>query len=116
MLPRHICCWLRCLSFGTALQACAHLPRLFLPCPGSETVFLLSSKAGGCGLNLVGANRPLLVDPSWNPADDKQAAGRVWRDGQRKRVYVYRLLSAGTIEEKVFQRQVSKEGEWGRGC
>ena len=37
----------------------------------------------------------------------------MWRDGQRRRVYVYRLLSAGTIEEKVFQRQVSKEGAWG---
>lgn len=39
-----------------------------------------------------------------------QAAGRVWRDGQKKRVFVYRLLSTGTIEEKVYQRQLSKEG------
>jgi len=70
---------------------------------------LLSSKAGGCGLNLVGANRLILFDPDWNPANDKQAAARVWRDGQKKQCYVYRFLAAGTIEEKVYQRQLSKE-------
>lgn len=75
-----------------------------------EFVFLLSSKAGGCGLNLIGGNRLVLFDPDWNPANDKQAAARVWRDGQKKRVYIYRFLSAGTIEEKVYQRQISKEG------
>ena len=72
--------------------------------------FLLSSKAGGCGLNLVGANRLVLFDPDWNPAVDKQAAARVWRDGQKKRCFVYRFLAAGSIEEKVYQRQLSKEG------
>ncbi|XWS54814.1 hypothetical protein CRYUN_Cryun10bG0121500 [Craigia yunnanensis] len=66
-----------------------------------EFVFLLSSKAGGCGLNLIGGNRLVLFDPDWNPANDKQAAARVWRDGQKKRVYIYRFLSTGTIEEKV---------------
>ena len=45
-----------------------------------------------------------------NPATDKQAAARVWRDGQKKRVFIYRLLATGTIEEKIFQRQISKEG------
>lgn len=73
-------------------------------------LFLLSSKAGGCGLNLVGANRLVLFDPDWNPAVDKQAAARVWRDGQTKRCFVYRFLTTGTIEEKVYQRQLSKEG------
>ncbi|VFQ72531.1 unnamed protein product [Cuscuta campestris] len=72
--------------------------------------FLLSSKAGGCGLNLIGGNRLVLFDPDWNPANDKQAAARVWRDGQKKRVFVYRFLSSGTIEEKIYQRQISKEG------
>ncbi|KAL2620529.1 hypothetical protein R1flu_000734 [Riccia fluitans] len=76
----------------------------------NEFAFLLSSKAGGCGLNLIGGNRLVLFDPDWNPATDKQAAARVWRDGQKKRVYVYRFLAAGTIEEKVYQRQLSKEG------
>ena len=75
-----------------------------------QFAFLLSSKAGGCGLNLIGANRLVLFDPDWNPANDKQAAGRVWRDGQKKRCFVYRFLTTGTIEEKVFQRQMSKEG------
>jgi SNF2 family DNA or RNA helicase len=75
-----------------------------------EIVFLLSSKAGGVGLNLIGANRLILFDPDWNPANDAQAMGRVWRDGQKKKVFIYRLLSTGTIEEKVYQRQVSKQG------
>jgi SNF2 family DNA or RNA helicase len=61
----------------------------------SNFVFLLSSKAGGCGLNLIGANRLVLFDPDWNPATDKQAAARVWRNGQTKHVYVYRLLATG---------------------
>ena len=73
-------------------------------------VFFLSSKAGGVGLNLVGANRLVLFDPDWNPAADLQAMARVWRDGQKKQVYIYRLLSTGTIEEKIFQRQVTKQG------
>ena len=75
-----------------------------------QFVFLLSSKAGGCGLNLIGGNRLILFDMSWNPADDKQAAARVWRDGQQKRVYVYKMMTTGTIEEKIFQRQINKEG------
>ncbi len=73
-------------------------------------VFLLSSRAGGCGLNMIGANRLILFDPDWNPATDKQAAARVWRDGQKKRCYVYRMFATGTIEEKIYQRQLSKEG------
>ena len=75
-----------------------------------EFVFLLSSKAGGCGLNLIGGSRLILFDPDWNPATDLQAAARVWRDGQRKKVFVYRFLAAGSLEEKVFQRQLSKKG------
>ena len=71
-------------------------------------VFLLSTKAGGVGLNLVGANRLVLFDSDWNPANDLQALARVWREGQRKPVTIYRLLSAGTVEEKVFQRQILK--------
>lgn len=76
---------------------------------GSEFVFLLSSKAGGCGLNLIGANRLVLFDPDWNPAADQQALARVWRDGQKKDCFVYRFISTGTIEEKIFQRQSHKQ-------
>jgi DNA repair and recombination RAD54-like protein len=76
---------------------------------GGVFAFLLSSKAGGCGLNLIGGNRLILFDPSWNPADDRQAAARIWRDGQKRTCYIYRLLATGSIEEKIFQRQVTKE-------
>ncbi|USW55861.1 Putative helicase, P-loop containing nucleoside triphosphate hydrolase, SNF2-like domain superfamily [Septoria linicola] len=76
---------------------------------GDEFVFLLSSKAGGCGLNLIGANRLILFDPDWNPAADQQALARVWRDGQKKDCFVYRFMAAGTIEEKIFQRQSHKQ-------
>lgn len=70
--------------------------------------FLLSSKSGGTGLNLIGANRLILFEPDWNPANDKQAMARVWRDGQKKPVWVYRLVSSGCIDEKVFQRGMWK--------
>eukprot|EP01118_Nematostelium_gracile_P020096 TRINITY_DN9634_c0_g1_i2.p1 TRINITY_DN9634_c0_g1~~TRINITY_DN9634_c0_g1_i2.p1 ORF type:complete len:352 (-),score=104.22 TRINITY_DN9634_c0_g1_i2:14-1069(-) len=73
-------------------------------------LFLLSTKAGGVGLNLIGACRLVLFDSDWNPAHDKQAMARVWRDGQKKPVYIYRLLSTGSLEEKIFQRQLTKEG------
>ncbi|PIC51735.1 hypothetical protein B9Z55_002128 [Caenorhabditis nigoni] len=71
--------------------------------------FLLSSKAGGCGLNLIGANRLVMFDPDWNPANDDQAMARVWRDGQKKTCFIYRLLATGSIEEKMFQRQTHKK-------
>ncbi|KAJ8305909.1 hypothetical protein KUTeg_016454 [Tegillarca granosa] len=58
-------------------------------------------KAGGCGLNLIGANRLVMFDPDWNPANDEQAMARCWRDGQKKQT--------GTIEEKIFQRQAHKK-------
>lgn len=58
-----------------------------------QFVFMLSSKAGGCGLNLIGANRLVMFDPDWNPANDDQAMARVWRDGQKKVCYVYRMLA-----------------------
>ncbi|XP_055677114.1 DNA repair and recombination protein RAD54-like [Lutzomyia longipalpis] len=77
---------------------------------GSEQfIFMLSSKAGGCGLNLIGANRLVMFDPDWNPANDEQAMARVWRDGQKKPCFIYRLLATGTIEEKIFQRQTHKK-------
>ncbi|KAK3828042.1 MAG: SNF2 family N-terminal domain-containing protein [Benniella sp.] len=76
---------------------------------GNEFVFLLSSKAGGCGLNLIGANRLVLFDPDWNPASDQQALARVWRDGQKKDCFVYRFIATGSIEEKIFQRQSHKQ-------
>ena len=58
-------------------------------------ICLLSTRAGGAGLNLIGANRLVLFDSDWNPAVDLQAMARVWRDGQPKPCVVYRLLTTG---------------------
>jgi len=71
-------------------------------------VFLLTTKVGGLGINLVGANRVVLFDPDWNPSTDAQARERAWRIGQKKDVTVYRLITSGTIEEKMFHRQIFK--------
>ena len=60
-----------------------------------EFIFMLSSKAGGCGLNLIGANRLVMFDPDWNPANDDQAMARCWRDGQKKQCFIYRLIAVG---------------------
>ena len=74
----------------------------------SIPVFLLTTRAGGLGVNLTGANRVVLMDPDWNPANDLQARERAWRVGQNRAVTVLRLVSGGTIEEKVYQRQIFK--------
>lgn len=73
-------------------------------------VFLLSTKAGGTGLNIVGASRLVLFDSDWNPANDLQAMGRIHRDGQKRECFIYRFITTGTIDEKIFQRQIIKIG------
>ncbi|KAH6681986.1 SNF2 family N-terminal domain-containing protein [Halenospora varia] len=72
--------------------------------------FLLSAKSGGSGLNLIGASRLVLFDVDWNPAVDMQAMARIHRDGQKMPVKIYRFLMAGGLDEKIFQRQVTKLG------
>lgn len=72
--------------------------------------FLLSAKAGGMGLNLIGASRLVLFDVDWNPATDAQAMARIHRDGQKRHCKIYRMLLKGAIEEKIWQRQVTKTG------
>lgn len=71
-------------------------------------VFLLTTKVGGLGINLTGANRVIIYDPDWNPSTDIQARERAWRLGQKREVMIYRLMTAGTIEEKIYHRQLFK--------
>ncbi|KAL7549675.1 hypothetical protein ACHAWF_012945 [Thalassiosira exigua] len=73
-------------------------------------VMLLSTKAAGVGLTLTGADRAVIYDPSWNPAEDSQAVDRCYRIGQTKSVTVYRFIAAGTVEEKMYEKQVHKDG------
>ncbi|KAG7290207.1 hypothetical protein NEMBOFW57_000205 [Staphylotrichum longicolle] len=72
-------------------------------------VFLLTTKVGGLGVNLTGANRVIIFDPDWNPSTDVQARERAWRLGQKREVTIYRLMTAGTIEEKIYHRQIFKQ-------
>ncbi|MDO4666622.1 MAG: DEAD/DEAH box helicase [Streptococcus sp.] len=76
---------------------------------GERSAFLISLKAGGVGLNLTGADTVILVDLWWNPAVEAQAIGRAHRIGQKQNVEVYRLITRGTIEEKIQELQENKK-------
>ena len=67
----------------------------------SIPIFLVSLKAGGTGLNLTGADYVIHYDPWWNPAVEDQATDRAYRIGQTKKVFVYRLITKNTVEEKI---------------
>jgi SNF2 family DNA or RNA helicase len=71
-------------------------------------LFLISLKAGGVGLNLTAADTVIHYDPWWNPAVENQATDRAHRIGQDKPVFVYKLLSEGTVEEKIAELQARK--------
>ena len=70
--------------------------------------FLLTTGCGGVGITLTGADRVVMYDPSWNPAVDAQAVDRAYRIGQNKDVVVYRLVTCGTLEEKIYRKQIFK--------
>ncbi|KAF4595730.1 DNA excision repair protein ERCC-6 [Ophiocordyceps camponoti-floridani] len=72
-------------------------------------VFLMTTRTGGLGTNLTGADRIIIFDPDWNPSTDLQARERAWRLGQNKPVKIYRLMTEGTIEEKIYHRQIFKQ-------
>ena len=75
----------------------------------SVFIMLLTTRTGGVGISLTAANRVVIVDPDWNPQTDIQARERSWRIGQERDVTIYRLITRGTIEEKIYQRQIFKE-------
>jgi SNF2 family DNA or RNA helicase len=76
---------------------------------GEGELFLISMKAGGTGLNLTGADTVILYDLWWNPAVEEQAIGRAHRMGQKQVVQVIRLITEGTIEEKILELQQRKK-------
>ena len=95
-------------------------------------LFLISTLAGGTGLNLTGANKVVIfgkhafillfvpltfsdLDPNWNPAHDLQAMDRAFRFGQTRDVSVYRLLGAGSVEELIYARQIYKQQQMAIG-
>ncbi|THU93848.1 hypothetical protein K435DRAFT_861148 [Dendrothele bispora CBS 962.96] len=78
-------------------------------------IFLISTLAGGTGLNLTSANKVVIFDPSWNPAHDLQAMDRAFRFGQTRDVHVYRLLGAGALEELIYARQIYKQQQMAIG-
>ena len=83
--------------------------KLFNDKSSSSNVCLLTSQVGGLGLTMIGASCVVLLNPSWNPAVDAQAIDRAHRIGQDKDVRVYRLVTCGTVEEKIYRRQIFKE-------
>lgn len=76
---------------------------------GKGSVFLISLKAGGTGLNLTGADVVIHFDPWWNPAVEDQATDRAHRIGQKKTVEVIKIIARGTIEEKIYNIQEKKK-------
>nr|POE55692.1 protein chromatin remodeling 24 [Quercus suber] len=74
------------------------------------SIFLLTSQVGDLGLMLTRADRVIVVDPAWNPSMDNQSVDRAYRIGQTKDVIVYRLMTCGTVEEKIYRKQIFKGG------
>ncbi len=95
------------ITGSTPAQARQEMTKTFNQ--GERDAFLISLKAGGVGLNLTGADTVILVDLWWNPAVEAQAIGRAHRMGQEQKVEVYRLITRGTIEEKIQELQEQKK-------
>ncbi|KZF19148.1 hypothetical protein L228DRAFT_234351 [Xylona heveae TC161] len=96
------------LDGSTTMAARQAATKTFNSNQGSYDIYLISTLAGGIGLNLFGANRVILVDFSFNPQHEEQAVGRAYRMGQTKPVFVYRLIMGGTYEDVVHNKAVFK--------
>ncbi|KAG8148023.1 hypothetical protein E2320_000158 [Naja naja] len=95
---------------GTVTQLAEREKRIgmFQKC-ADYSVFLLTTQVGGTGLALTAASRVVIFDPSWNPATDAQAVDRAYRIGQKENVIIYQLITCGTVEEKIYRKQVFKD-------
>jgi len=106
--PRGLACERIDGTVATAAERAARVARF--QAPDGPPVMLLTTAVGGLGLTLTAATRVIVADPAWNPAADDQAVDRAYRIGQGRDVVVYRLISAGTVEEKIYRKQVFKGG------
>lgn len=94
---------------GSTTSVARHLAIQAYNAPGSrDFVFLLSTRAGGLGINLATADTVIIYDSDWNPQNDLQAMARAHRIGQKKLVRIFRLVSAGTVEEEILERAKRK--------